>query len=125
MINFVLLQQKPRREHQPPRPVGIPVCVYVRRLKCPFATSKLLLLIYFYRKNSYTPSTHVCCSGSVFRKPSQCCGSKSYYPSYQVCCGGNVFRKPCQCCGSKPYYPSYQVFYLHYTGNFRYNLHLK
>ncbi|XP_020614356.1 galaxin-2-like [Orbicella faveolata] len=37
-------------------------------------------------KNSYTPSTHVCCSGSVFRKPSQCCGSKPYYPSYQDCC---------------------------------------
>ncbi|CAH3171074.1 unnamed protein product, partial [Porites lobata] len=40
---------------------------------------------------SYTPSSHVCCSGKVVQKPSQCCGRESYNPRYQACCGGNVY----------------------------------
>ena len=82
IIYHVQLRQKPRK--------GTTTPVLLAQ-KCPFVLYKPLVLIYIYRQNSYSPSTHVCCSGKVVQKPSQCCGREPYNPRYQACCRGTVY----------------------------------
>lgn len=63
--------------------------------------------LYFYRLQSYNPSTHVCCARTISPKPARCCGSASYNPNTHTCCGGRVLStagitSP-GCCGSTVY----------------------
>ena len=62
---------------------------------------------YFYRPKSYNPSTHVCCSRTIVRKPARCCGSASYNPNTHTCCGGRVLStagiSSPACCGNTVY----------------------
>ena len=69
----------------------------------------------FYRRKSYNPSTHVCCSGTISPKPAQCCGRVPYNPNTQACCGGGVsstsgISSPA-CCGNTVYDRNQKVLY--------------